>query len=211
LWFLVLFPSRLLALLRTKANDDPSQSLLDALQLLIPPDLHFERTWLYHPCWKILFDPLATTVPVCLRVDTVSISSSNAAGVSYPSADVIQLHASWVGWRLRRRARSIEKRQLKARSTLTNDAHIACYLGNDIVESTHSDVSQTFSASYLTAITDFVSSFNPATTGIRMLGVERLDKDKLKRITRRRHVSVDLRRCRRQMLDLCWISLFSLQ
>jgi hypothetical protein len=57
------------------------------------------------------------------------------------------------------------------------------------------------SSTYLKTVMVFLSTFNPATAGIRMLGVERLDKDKLKRVSRRRHVSVDLRRCRRQMLD----------
>jgi hypothetical protein len=59
-------------------------------------------------------------------------------------------------------------------------------------------VSEPVCSSFLTR---FVSSFNPALADIRMLGTERLDKDKLRRVRRQRKVSVDLRRCYSQMVN----------
>jgi hypothetical protein len=184
----------LAAWIRASADNDPEQSLFAALQLLVPTSEEIRKFWLFSSCWNIVYDPLAKPLPPCLQIHT-TISTTDP--LSYPSADVTVSDTTGVGWRLRRRMRSIEKRQTRNLSSLLNDARVASYLCTDGLgsEGVALEGSTISSETYLSLITAFVSNFNPALAGIRMLGVERLDKDKLRRVSRRRHVSVDLRRC----------------
>jgi hypothetical protein len=89
LWHLASFPSRLAAWIRASADDDPEQSLLAALQLLVLTSEEIRKFWLFSPCWNIVYDPLAKPLPPCLQIHTTIETSpclSGSPSLSIPNA-----------------------------------------------------------------------------------------------------------------------------
>jgi transposase InsO family protein len=191
----VKLPCLLLAAIKKTADDDPALLLLDVLHLLQGPSSDIEHSWQWLPSWRHLFDPWVTTGAFPTQVDT-TCAPATAYTPDYPEAEISMGAIFNVGWRLRRRYRSIEKRQEKRLNSLTIESNVIHHALPDI-PAPEVATSVTLCDSILTR---FVSSFNPALAGIRMLGTERLDKHKLRKIRRRRKVSVDLRRCYSQIV-----------
>jgi hypothetical protein len=194
-WFsFVKLPCLLLATIKKSADDDPAFSLLDVLNLLQGISSDIENSWQWLPSWRHHFDPWVTPGAFPTQVYTTP-ALPNTYTPDYPDVEASVAAEFRSGWRLRRRYRNIEKQQARRLNNLSvTSCHSPPVVPPPIDEADCVPICASF-------LTRFVSSFNPALAGIRMLGTERLDKDKLRRVRRRRKVSVDLRRCYSQLVQ----------
>jgi hypothetical protein len=192
----------LLSFGRGSSMDQRDALLAEALELLQEHTSWFDLSWLAFPLWSIHFNPFdygSSVLSVSLQPPTKLYNP-----MEYPDAGFSEEHNLNIGWRVRRHFRNVAKKIARREARLAENCHLSATITSPTDDSSVIEpmqMSPFSSRCYLDVITDFVRVFNPASVGKRILAAERLEKDKLRVITKRRKVSVDLRRCKQSLLS----------
>jgi hypothetical protein len=181
-------------------QQDYNQLLVEAMDLLQERMKDTELTWLYFRHWRHLFqEPFELTSDDSVMVETTSRGSLEDY-ITFSTIEVsVDQREFDLGWRVHRMCRSVGKVVDKRLSRVENEAHIlSSFWANSLSDGDSAGVSDC--RTYWDIAVSFLSSFNPATNGVHLLGIVRLIKHQLRVVTAPDKVSVDLKWCYNDIL-----------